>query len=216
MEEILLKAEKRNVIGKQVNALRRAGKLPAVIYGPNIKTQAIMVDYHETSHLLPNLTSSQLVTLELEGEKFTTLVKEKQKHPVRGTILHIDFRAVSMTEKLKTNIYIEVVGEAPAVKEFNGVVVTGLDYLEVECLPQDLPERIIVDISSLMNIGDGIHVSDVEAPENVEILSTPTDMVVLVTTPAAEEVEEVVEEVEEEEPEVIEKGKKEEEEEEFK
>lgn len=212
MEEIVLKAQKRDVIGKQVNALRREGKLPAVLYGPHIESQAIMVDFHEASHLLPSLTSSQLIVVDLEGEKHTTLIKEKQRHPVRGTLQHIDFRAVSMTEKLKANVVIELIGEAPAVKELNGVLVTGQEYLEVECLPKDLPERIIIDISSLKNIGDAIHVGDVIAPANVEIVTNEADMVVLVTAPAAEEVAEGIEAAEGEEPEVIEKGKKEEEE----
>lgn len=213
MEEIVIKAEKRDVIGKQVHALRRAGKLPAVLYGPHIESQAIMVNYHETSRLLPTLTSSHLIIVDVEGEKHITLIKEKQKHPVRGTLLHIDFRAVSMTEKLKAKVILELVGDAPAVKELNGVVVTGQEYLEVECLPTYLPERILVDISSLTKIGDSIHVGDVKAPENVEILTNPSDMIILITSPAVEEVAAVVEEVAGEEPEVIEKGKKEEEEE---
>ena len=212
MEEIVLQAEKREVVGKQVKALRRAGKLPAVLYGPHISSQAIMLDFREANRVLPSLTSSQLIVIDLDGEKHTTLIKEKQRHPVRGTIQHVDFRAVSMTEKLRTNVVIELVGESPAVKEYNGVVVTGQEALEVECLPKDLPERIIVDISILAKIGDSIHVSDVKAPENVQILTNPTEMVVLVTAPAAEEVVEVVEEAAAEEPEVIERGKKEEEE----
>lgn len=212
MEEIVLQAEKREVVGKQVKALRRAGKLPAVLYGPHISSQAIMLDFREANRILPSLTSSQLIVIDVDGEKHTTLIKEKQRHPVRGTIQHVDFRAVSMTEKLRANVVIELVGESPAVKEYNGVVVTGQEALEVECLPKDLPERIIVDISILAKIGDSIHVSDVKAPENVQILTNPTEMVVLVTAPAAEEVVEVVEEAAAEEPEVIERGKKEEEE----
>jgi len=212
MEEIVLQAEKREVVGKQVKALRRAGKLPAVLYGPHISSQAIMLDFREANRVLPSLTSSQLIVIDVDGEKHTTLIKEKQRHPVRGTIQHVDFRAVSMTEKLRANVVIELVGESPAVKEYNGVVVTGQEALEVECLPKDLPERIIVDISILAKIGDSIHVSDVKAPENVQILTNPTEMVVLVTAPAAEEVVEVVEEAAAEEPEVIERGKKEEEE----
>ncbi len=212
MEEIVLQAEKREVVGKQVKALRRAGKLPAVLYGPHISSQAIMLDFREANRILPSLTSSQLIVIDVDGEKHTTLIKEKQRHPVRGTIQHVDFRAVSMTEKLRANVVIELVGESPAVKEYNGVVVTGQEALEVECLPKDLPERIIVDISILAKIGDSIHVSDVKAPENVQILTNPTEMVVLVTAPAAEEVVEVVEEAAAEEPEVITRGKKEEEE----
>jgi large subunit ribosomal protein L25 len=106
-------------------------------------------------------------------------------------------------------------GLAPAVKDFNGVVVEGLDSIEVEALPKDLPERFVVDVSKLANIGDAIHVSDIAVDEAVTIIDSPEEMLVLITSPAAEEVE-VVAPVEGEavEPEVIEKGKKEEEDEE--
>ena len=107
-------------------------------------------------------------------------------------------------------------GLAPAVKDFNGVVVEGLDSIEVEALPKDLPERFIVDVSVLANIGDAIHVSDIVVPESVTILDPAEEMLILITAPAAEEVEPVVAEAGTEavEPEVIEKGKKEEDEEE--
>ena len=105
---------------------------------------------------------------------------------------------------------------APAIKDFDGVLVTGSDEVEVECLPQDLPERIVVDVSGLSKIGDGIYVRDLAIPEGVKILEDPDTMVALITAQAAveEEVAPVVEEVVTEEPEVIEHGKKEEEEEE--
>jgi large subunit ribosomal protein L25 len=119
-----------------------------------------------------------------------------------------------MKEKLRANVYIEVVGVSPAVKELSGVLVNGANEVEVESLPQDLPERITVDISSLQKIGDGIYIRDLMVPEGVKILAEPDTMIVLVTAQAAEEVEvaPVVEEVAAEEPEVIERGKKEEEE----
>jgi large subunit ribosomal protein L25 len=125
----------------------------------------------------------------------------------------VDFQAVSQTEKIRTKVGILLSGLAPAIKDFNGVVVEGLDSVEVEALPKDLPERFVVDVSGLVNIGDAIHVSDIVVPENVIILTPVEEFVVLITAPAAEEVEEAAVAVEGEgaEPEVIEKGKKEEE-----
>lgn len=211
MEDIVLTAEKRTVIGKQVKALRRQGKLPAVIYGHHIQPVAITLDTRETSRMLAGITPSHLITIKVGKENHTVLVREKQRHPVQGVLIHIDFLAVSMTEKLRANVYIELVGDAPAVKEFDGILVTGVEELEVECLPKDLPERIQVDISSLRQIGDSLQVRDIQLPDAVEILTDPAEMVVLVTAPAIEEVEAGAE-VSAIEPEVIEKGKKEEEE----
>jgi large subunit ribosomal protein L25 len=123
---------------------------------------------------------------------------------------------VSMTETLRESAVIELIGESPAIKELSGVLVTGVDVLEVECLPQDLPDRIEVDISAIVEIGDALYVRDITPPPNVTFLTDLDEMIVQSTYAAAEveEEEEVVEEEFEVEPEVIERGKKEEDEEE--
>jgi len=210
MEDIVLTAEKRVVIGKQVRGLRRQGKLPAVIYGHNIQPVAITLDARETSRSLAGITPSHLITISVGKDKHTVLVREKQRHPVQGVLQHIDFLAVSMTEKLRANVFIELIGDAPAVKEFDGLLVTGVEVVEVECLPKDLPERIQVDLSVLRQIGDSLHVRDIQFGSAVDILTDPAEMVVLVTAPVLEEVEAAAE-VAAAEPEVIEKGRKEEE-----
>jgi large subunit ribosomal protein L25 len=174
------------------------------------------MDAHTTSRTLAHMTASSLVTIELEGKDFPALVREKQRNFIKGNLLHVDFQVVSMTEKLRTSVGIEIVGLAPAVKDFNAILINGLDELEVECLPQDLPERIVVDISGLMKIGDGIHVRDIPVSDKVEILDEKDEMIILATAAHEEEEEVVVAEVVEEEPEVIERGKKEEGEEEEK
>lgn len=211
MEKIVLHATRRTVIGKQVGALRREGKLPAVIYGHGLAPTPISLDLREATRILGTLTSSSIINVELDGKENATLVREKQKDFIRGSLLHVDFQAVSLTEKIRTKVGIEITGIAPAIKDFNGVMVTGIDDIEVECLPKDLPGRIVVDISGLANIGDGIYLRDIPIPENVEFLAEPDEMIVLITHPAAEEVEEVMETAVEE-PELIEHGKKEEEE----
>lgn len=210
MEKIILNAEKREVTGKQVKAWRRQGKLPAVIYGHHLNPVPVWLDLRDASHVLPTVTKSQLISVKLGNETHTVLVREKQRHPVQGTLLHVDLLAVSMTEKLRANVSIEFVGDAPAVKDFGGVVVTNLEEIEVECLPKDLPEKIVVDLSPLQNIGDSIVVKSLEIPKGVDVLTDSDEIVVLVTAPAGEEAE--MAEMEGAEPEVIEKGKKEEEE----
>ncbi len=217
MEKVVIKASRRTVTGKQVHALRRAGELPGVIYGHNIETIVISMNAREASRVLSHLTSSSLVSIELEGKEYPSLVRERQRNYIKGNLLHVDFQVVSLTEKIRANVGIELTGISPAVKDFNAVLVTGLTELEVEAFPQDLPQRISVDISGLANIGDGLHVRDIFLSDKVRVMNEPEEMVVLATA-AKEEVEEVVaaEEVEVEaeegaEPEVIEKGKKEEE-----
>jgi large subunit ribosomal protein L25 len=216
MKEILLDAESRDVIGKQVKALRRQGKLPGILYGRSIQPTPIMMDLRDATRTLVRLAPSALVTVVLAGEKHLALVREKQRDFIRGTLKHVDFQTVSMKEKLRVNVIIDLVGLAPAVKDFNGVLVEGLTEVEVECFPQDLPSKISMDISGLKKIGDSITVRDLIMPPNVTSLDNPDEMIVIVTAQAAEEVVEVVApvvvEVEEAEPEIIEKGKKEEEE----
>jgi large subunit ribosomal protein L25 len=212
MKEIVLNAERRDVVGKQVKALRREGRLPAVLYSRHLMPILITLDMRATSRVLPTITSSHLVVVDVDGERHTTLVREKQRDPVTSNLLHVDFQVLSMTEKLRTTVVIVLEGEAPAAKNFNGVLVTGQTELEVECLPSDLPERIRVDISGLSEIGNSIHVRDLVLPPKVDVLTDPDELVVLVTAQAAEEKEEVVAVEGAAEPEVIEKIKKEEEE----
>src|SRR5512139_1505548 len=147
MEKVVLNATKRDVVGKQVKALRREGKLPAVIYGRHTEPVNINLDAHSASLALGKLTSSSLVTINVDGTEYPTLVREKQRDYIKNRLLHVDFLAVSMTEKLTAWVGIELSGVSLAVKDFNAVLVTGLDEIEVECLPADLPEKIVVDIS---------------------------------------------------------------------
>jgi len=212
MDKNVIEATKRTVIGKKVGVLRREGKLPGVIYGHNFDSEPILMDAKAATKVLNSATSSSIVTIMLDGVSHAALVREKQRDYIRNQFIHIDFQAVSQTEKIRTKVGVILTGLAPAVKDFNGVVVEGLDAIEVEALPKDLPERFVVDVSNLANIGDSIHVSDIVVPDTVTIIDSLEEMLVLITSPAAEEVEEVVPvEGEVAEPEVIEKGKKEEE-----
>lgn len=212
MEKVVIPAEKRTVIGKQVRALRREGKLPAVIYGYGIDPISISLDAHSASRTLARASSSTLLTIELEGKQYPTLVREKQLDFIRNSLIHVDFMAVSLTEKITANVGVHLEGTAPAVKEYNAIVVSNLTELEVECLATDLPERFVVDISALAEVGDGVYVRDVVVPSGVDILTDPEEVIVVVTAQAAEEVEEGAEELlegeeEMEGPEVISKGK---------
>ena len=209
MEKVVLKATKRDVIGKKVGALRRQGKLPAVLYGHRIETTAIMLDAHEGSQTLSHLTSSSLVTIDLDGKEYLALVREKQRDFIKNRLVHLDFQVVSLTEKMRAKVGIELAGTAPAVKDFNAVIHTGLTEIEVECLPEDLPERIVVDISGLAELGDGVRVRDVVLSDKVEILGDLEEIIAVATAHKKEEIIEEAPVEEEAAPEVIERGKKE-------
>jgi large subunit ribosomal protein L25 len=189
MEKVVLKAVKRDISGKQVKALRRAGQLPAVIYGRHVEPISISLDAHTASLALAKLTSSSLVTISVDGKEYPTLVRERQRNYIKGTFLHIDFLAVDLTENIRARVGIEITGVSPAVKDFNAVLVNSLTQLEVECLPTDLPERVTVDISGLAQVGDGIHVRDIVVSDKVRVLDDPDEMVVVATYAKEEAVE---------------------------
>jgi large subunit ribosomal protein L25 len=215
MDKVVLKANKRAVTGKQVHAVRRAGQLPGVVYGRHTDPVAIVMDGREASRVLSQVSSSSLVTIQLDGREFPALVREKQRNFIKGTLLHVDFLAVDMSERIRATVGIEFTGMSLAVKDFNAVLVTGMDKLEIECLPGDLPEKVTVDISTLNKIGDSIHVRDIVISDKIKVLTSIDDMIINATAPKVEEVVEapVAEaEVVAGEPELaVERGKKEDE-----
>ncbi len=220
MDKVVLKATKRDVVGKQVNALRRSGRLPAVIYGRHTEPVNITLDAHDASQALSKVGSSSLISIDVDGKEFPALVRERQRDYIKDRLIHVDFLAVSLTEKLRAEVRIELTGVSLAVKDSDAVLVTGLHTLSVECLPADLPEHLMVDIGSLVKVGDSIHVRDVTLGDKVQILDDPDEMIVNATyakvevepTPAVAEVA-AVPEAEAGEPELsVERGKKEEEE----
>ena len=186
MEKIVLKASKREVIGKQVKALRRDGQLPAVIYGRHVEPIAISLDAHSTGLVFAKLTSSTLVTIDVDGTEYAALVREKQRNYIKGNLTHIDFLAVDLSEKITTKVRLTFTGVSSAVKDYSAVLIHRMEQLEVECLPTDLPERLLVDISSIKEIGNSIRVSDIALPENVAVMED-ADEIVIIATLAREE-----------------------------
>ncbi|MGA7577196.1 MAG: 50S ribosomal protein L25 [Desulfobaccales bacterium] len=209
MEKVVLKATRRDVVGRQVGALRRQGKIPAVLYGHHIETVPILLDAYEGTQTLSHLTSSSLLTLDLDGKQYLTQVREKQRDILKNRLLHVDFQIVSLTEKMRARVDIELSGAAPAVKNFNALIHTGLTALEVECMAQDLPQRIVIDISGLAKIGDGIRVRDVVLSDKVKILAEPDEVIAVAAAPRKEEVSVEAPVAEEAAPEEADQAKKE-------
>jgi len=217
MEKVVINAEKRDVVGKKVGSLRRQGLIPGVMYGHNEPPFPITMNAREIERVINNLTSSSIVTVKVNGESHQALIREKQKDYIRNQIIHIDFQILSLKEKIRSKIEVKLVGVAPAVKNFNGIVLQEREFIDVEALPADLPERITVDISGLENIGDLIRVGDLDISDAVTVFDDVNDVIVSISGAMAEEaVEEEVTAAEGTEPEVVEKGKKESEEEEEK
>lgn len=181
MEKVVLKATKRDVIGKQVKALRREGQLPAVIYGRHLEPISIVMEAHGTGLALAKVSASSLVTIDVDGTEYPALVRERQRDYIKGVLTHVDFLAVDMNETLRTSVGLAYVGVSGAVKDYNGVIVHNLERLEVECLPADLPERINVDISLLKQIGDIIRVRDLAVSDKVRILADEDETIAVVT-----------------------------------
>src|SRR6478752_1843861 len=130
MEKVVFKATKRTVIGKQVAKLRRAGQLPAVIYGHGMEPLIISLDAHSTGLIVPKLTSSSIVNIELDGKLIPALVREKQKNYIKKELTHLDFQAVLLTEKINAAISIHFHGLSPAVKDYSAIIVHSLNNLE--------------------------------------------------------------------------------------
>jgi large subunit ribosomal protein L25 len=194
MEKVVLKATKRDVVGKQVKALRREGKLPAVIYGRHTDPINIELEARSAGRILAKATSSSLITIEMDGKQYPTLVREKQRDYIKTSLLHVDFLTVSMTEKLRAYVTLRFKGVSLAVKDFNAILVHNIEQLHIECLPSDLPEYVEVDISVLKNPGDGIRVGELSVPADVLVLDDP-DMMVAVAS--ASKIEEALAELEE-------------------
>jgi large subunit ribosomal protein L25 len=216
MKEIVLSARPREKAGKEyARKLRRNGFIPAVLYGPETKTLSLEVEAKSFLALARGgLGENVIVTLLLDDKKDgqrRVLVREVQRDPVRGDILHLDFHQISLTKKLTIEVPIHLVG-IPVGVDDGGILQHALRELQIECLPSAIPEKIEVDVSHL-KIGDSVHVGDVTV-ENAEILSDAKSSVVSVVPPTVFKEPEVVAPVAEEEPEVI--GEKKEEEEEKK
>jgi len=217
MEQIELNMKLRTIKGKQVSNLRRAGDVPAVLYSRHGDPMVVQANTKELMRVLTRAGGSRLVKLNIEGtpESQMALVREVQREPIKGTLLHVDFFGVSMSEKITVVIPIRYEGISPAVTRNEGVLIHNLDSIEIECLPGDLIDSVSIDLTRLDKVGDVIRVSDLKVPESVKLMLEPEVTVARVSHLAGEEVEAAAATTEAvaAEPEVIKKGKIEEEEE---
>jgi large subunit ribosomal protein L25 len=213
MPEIVIAAEGRTEKGKNVNRrLRTRGLIPGVVYGSAKGSVPVAVSPKEITTILRSASGENtLFDLELDGSRRKVILKDFQVEPVKGHLLHADFYEVALDKTLEVSIHVELQGTPVGVKVQGGIVDFVTRELDVECLPTDIPEKIVVDISDL-ELGKHLRVSDLKAPDKVTILTDPGVVVVHVVAPRAEEAPAAVAEAAPEavataEPEVIKKGK---------
>jgi large subunit ribosomal protein L25 len=193
MKSVSLKAFPRTQVRRgEVKKLRGSGRVPAIIYGRQAKPQNIEVSAKELGDLIHHSVSENLlVDLSVDSDaraKRLALVQEIQHHPLDGRVLHVDFHEVAENEKVAVQVPVETVGEAAGVKNSGGVLEHILFKLKVRGLPKDLPEQIIVDVTSL-ELGKAIHIGEIKMPAGVEILGDKHIPVVSVAMPRTEEEE---------------------------
>jgi large subunit ribosomal protein L25 len=183
MDKLELKSEPRDS-SRGLNRLRKQGKLPAVLYGHNIKNQGIMLNLADFEKVLKKAGESTVINLATgDGKTHPVLIHDVQNHYLTSKPIHVDFYEVSMTEKLKAEVSLEYTGESKAVKELGGVLVKVLNIVQVQCLAADLPHNIEVDITKLQTFTDTIHVRDLIIPAKVEMITPGEETVVKVQPP---------------------------------
>lgn len=189
MEKINLKSKSREVTGRKVRSLRREGSIPAVLYGHGVENLNLSLNAHDFDKIFKQAGSNTIIDLNVdEGKDPKNVLIHKLDHdPVTGQIRHVDLYAVKMTTKLKAQVPVHFTGEASAVHQLGGTLLTHKDELEVECLPGDLPQSFEVSLDVLDSFEASIHVSDIAAPEGVEILDDAEDTVAVVEPPRSEE-----------------------------
>lgn len=192
-DELILMAEPRTVHGKKVKRLRRDGLVPGVVYGPVVdETVSVSVNNRVFSKFFMQHGHSTIFTLKWDGGSQPVLIREVQHDPVRQDILHVDFFAPNMNVLLRQSVPLTLHNHVEV--EAGGVMQTILTEIEVEALPSDLPHEIAADISGLVSVGDSIHVSDLEAPEGVTIITDDSELIASVIVEAAPIEDEDVEE----------------------
>lgn len=170
MDKLVLKADQREVLGKAVKKLRAQGKVPVVAYGHGFEPQALEVDAREADKVYHAAGSSKIISLKVgDGRARNALIHDAQTDPLTGALVHADLYLVRMDEELKAEVPLHFTGETPLVYQQEGTLVKGLEAVEVECLPANLPESLEVDISALDEFDKSLTLADIKLPEGVKL-----------------------------------------------
>lgn len=221
-QQTTLDVEPRKLIGKKVKKIRSHGFIPATVYGPNFKSQSIQVTSKNFLSVYKIAHETGIVTLKYDSQEIPTLIKNLQRHPVQGNILHVDFRKIDLTQKMTTEVPVKIVGNSEAVNQKGGVLLTHSENIMIEALPKNIPPYIEIDISKLKEIGQEIKIADLPKSTSYEF-KEPFEKVVIsiiahkeesvtpeIAAPVTEVTTEKVKEEEEVKQEATHKAKKEE------
>jgi large subunit ribosomal protein L25 len=184
-ERVVIKAVPRTVLGKKVASLRRQGRLPANVYGRGIPSQAVELDAREFQRTIKHAGLRAMIQLSVDGEADPryVILRGIERKGGTGEPIHIDFFQVDPTQPIQANVPLRLTGEAPAVRDLAGTLLTGIDVVAVRCRPLDIPDAFTVDLGSLTNFDVTLTVADVQIPDDVEILTDPSVVVATVNAP---------------------------------
>ena len=182
MEELKLKATKRDVLGKRNRFLRKQGITPAHLFGHNIESMSLQCDAADLKKIVEHAGTSRLVSLSIAGDKGTknVFVREIQRDVFTKQLIHVDFYQIKKGEKITMSVPIVLVGESPALKGKGRLLIHGIDELHIECMPENVPPQIEIDISVLENVEDTIHVKDLNLGAGITIHAEPDQLIVRV------------------------------------
>lgn len=214
-KDITIPAEPRDSRGKnEARRLRAKGSLPAILYGVTASPEPVAVSPKDVSRILNSKTGHNTIfNLNVAGKENTpVMIIDWQYDPIKDNLLHVDMKRIDLTKRVQVLVPVVAHGEPKGVKQQGGLLETITREIEVECLPDDIPEEFLLDVSEMM-LGDSVRASDVAMTGSLKLLSPPESVLVHVVAPkaevVAEPVAEVVAEVAPAEPEVAKKGKKE-------
>ncbi len=196
-----LAANTREITGKKVKVLRRQGITPVNLVGHKVQPLTLQCDTSQLQKILAQTGKTGLISLKLDTAKRprNVMVREVQREPRTGALLHVDFYQVKMDEKIRVEVPIVPIGEAPALKQKENYLAQELNNLTIECLPDEIPGRIEIDISNLEEADQSIHVEDISLDEGVTVINTPDQLIAKISTRFIEKEIEEEEEVEVEE-----------------
>ena len=186
-QKIELNASKREVIGSGLNNLRKSGYLPAVLYGKGQESIPLQIPVKDFKKAFELAGESTLIFINVGDQAYPTIIHDIARDAVSDDILHADFYKVRLDEKIKAKIAVVFQGESPAVRDLGGIFVRNINELETEAFPQDLPHEIVVDISSLKNIGDQILVKDLKLDSKLKVIAEAEEIIATAQEPMSEE-----------------------------
>jgi len=188
MSNLILKAKTRKFLGKRVSSLRKNGIIPAVVYGHNFKSQNLEIDQNNFNKIFDQAGTNTILDLVIdEKDSIKALIHELQYDQIKDYVTHVDFYRIKDTEKVKVEVNLNFLNEAPAIKEKGGILIHNLSEVEIEALPKDLIHGIDVDLSILKDLNDLIRIKDLKVPLTVKILNDLEEVVVNVSVPRKEE-----------------------------